>query len=291
MTDIIIGTDDGIVTADGGRRELGGHDVTGVVVRDGDLWALLDRRTVWCGGEVATAGDASVTCFAPAVGGVFAGTVGAHLLRAAGGRLETIAAFEDVEGRDEWHTPWGAPADARSLAAGPDGAVYVNVHVGGIVRSVDGGTTWTPTIDVESDVHEVIAGPEPAIVLAAAAIGVAISRDGGATWRVDTDGLHATYCRSVALAGDTVLVGASEGPYSHRAAVYRRPLAGEGPFERCEKGLPEWFDGNVDTHLLAAAGDTAAFATEDGRLFASEDAGMSWDELTPVSGVRCVTVR
>jgi RND family efflux transporter MFP subunit len=31
----------------------------------------------------------------------------------------------------------------------------VNVHVGGIPRSVDSGATWAPTIDVDADVHEV----------------------------------------------------------------------------------------------------------------------------------------
>jgi len=164
------------------------------------------------------------------------------------------------------------------------------VHVGGIVRSIDGGTSWTPTIDIESDVHQVIAGPEAGVVLAAAAVGVAISRDRGETWKVDTDGLHATYCRSITLAGDTLLVGVSEGPSSRRGAVYRRPLAGDGPFERCEKGLPEWFEGNVDTHRLAAAGDTVAFATEDDRVFLSEDAGASWDELEPVAGIRCLAL-
>jgi len=288
MSDVIIGTNDGIVTATDAPRELAGHEVTGLVARDGELWALLDRRTVWRGADLASADDASATCLLPTAGGVFAGTAGAHLLHATDGRLEMVDAFEDVEGRDAWHTPWGAPADTRSLAAGPDGALYVNVHVGGIVRSIDGGTSWTPTIDIESDVHQVIAGPEAGVVLAAAAVGVAISRDGGDTWKVDTDGLHSTYCRSIALAGDILLVGASEGPDSRRAAVYRRPLTGDGPFERCEKGLPEWFEGNVDTHRLAAAGDTIAFATEDDRVFLSEDAGASWDELARVPGLQCL---
>jgi len=94
--------------------------------------------------------------------------------------------------------------------------------------------------------------------------------------------------RLTRIAGDVLLVGASEGPDSRRAAVYRRPLTGDGPFERCEKGLPEWFEGNVDTHRLAAAGDTIAFATEDDRVFLSEDAGASWDELARVPGLQCL---
>ena len=65
MTSVIIGTNDGIVTAAGGTRELAGHEVTGLVARDGELWALLDRRTVWRGTDLASADDASATCCTP----------------------------------------------------------------------------------------------------------------------------------------------------------------------------------------------------------------------------------
>ena len=94
----------------------------------------------------------------------------------------------------------------------------------------------------------------------------------------------------VALSGETVLVSASEGPRGGRSAVYRG-MANGGPLERCEKGLPEWFEGNVDTHCLAASGARAAFGAEDGRVFVSEDAGSTWSEAaTGLPPVRCVVI-
>src|SRR5262245_42475485 len=57
-------------------------------------------------------------------------------------------------------------------------AIFVNVHVGGVIRSRDAGRTWT-TVDIESDIHQVIAHPTRAdVVLAAAYKGFGLSRDG-----------------------------------------------------------------------------------------------------------------
>ena len=54
-----------------------------------------------------------------------------------------------------------------------------------------------------------------------------------------------------------------------------------GPFERCTAGLPRWFD-NIDTYCLDALNDGsfAAFSPSDGRLFGSEDAGSTSEELS-----------
>jgi hypothetical protein len=90
-----------------------------------------------------------------------------------------------------------------------------------------------------------------------------------------SDGLHAKYCRGVAVVGETVLVSASNGPRGGRAAVYRGSVDG-GPLERCRNGLPEWFDGNIDSSCLDAIPELAAFGTEDGRIFASADEGATW---------------
>jgi hypothetical protein len=83
----------------------------------------------------------------------------------------------------------------------------------------------------------------------------------------------------VALAGDTVLLTASTGPRGRsQAAVYRRPLDGEAPFERCRGGLPEWFHGNIDSGWLEARED-AAFAAPDGTVWSSSDAGATWEQV------------
>lgn len=181
----------------------------------------------------------------------------------------------------------GRPPDTRSISEDGE-AVYVNVHVGGIVRSRDQGRSWVPTIDVDADVHRVWAG-DPG-VFAACALGLAISTDGGDTWEIESDGLHATYSRGVTVCGDTVLISASDGPRGGRAALYRRALTG-GSIERCRNGLPEWFDGNVDSAWLDATPELAAVGTADGRAFASGDGGATWEEVASgLPSIECVLV-
>lgn len=203
----------------------------------------------------------------------------------------SVASFETVEGRDEWYTPWGDPADVRSITVGVDGAMHVNVHVGGVARSRDDGRTWTPTVDIETDVHQVLAHPtRPGLVLVAAYEGFGISRDGGDSWRFVTAGMHAHYARAVAISGDDVLVSASRGFRGRRSALYRKPLDGAAPFERCHDRLP-WFDDNIDTACLAAEGPFVVFGTEDGRIFQSRDGGASWELVAKgLPAVRCVTI-
>ena len=144
------------------------------------------------------------------------------------------------------------------------------------MRSSGGESSWEPTIDIHADVHEVLFDPASGLVLAASARGLAVSADGGKSWRFDTQGLHANYLRSVVVAGETVLVGASTGPRTNHAAVYRAPLNGGATFERCRDGLPERFLDNIDTLCLASSGSQVAFGTSDGSVFVSSDEGKSW---------------
>lgn len=284
---ILAGTEDGLWEVAGGGAAavatLAGSPVV-ALARDGErTWAIVDGTDLWMMEDgrgwtpVASIDGPPATCLAPTAAGILVGTEQAHLLRLAGGWVEPVEAFETAPGRETWYTPWGDPADVRSISAEPSGAVYVNVHVGGVVRSTDGGRSWTPTLDIETDVHQVLAHPaRPGLVLAAAAIGLGLSRDGGASWDFATDGLHARYLRAVAVAEGTVLVSASTGPGGRKAAVYRRPLDGDTPFARCRDGLPEWFPGNVDTACLAAAGATVVAGTRHGEVFRSPDGGITW---------------
>jgi hypothetical protein len=96
--------------------------------------------------------------------------------------------------------------------------------------------------------------------------------------------LHATYARAVAVVGDTVVLSASTGPDGRQSALYRRPVTGEGPFERCRNGLPEWFDDNIDTGCLAAHQDTVAAAEPGGGIWRSDDRGVTWSRLATVAG-------
>ncbi|HEX2025651.1 MAG TPA: hypothetical protein VHH92_04580 [Actinomycetota bacterium] len=208
---------------------------------------------------------------------VLVGTSEAHLYRLRRDVLELDDGFEEAPGRDDWYTPWGGPPDTRSMSIDAAGTVYVNVHVGGILRS-RGPSGWDPTIDIDADIHQVLAHPDrERLVLAAGAGGLAISEDGGDTWDVTADGLHRPYCRAVAVAGESVLVSASTGPFTKQAAVYRRPLDGSAPFERCAGGLPEWFPSNIDSHCLVAREDLAALGTDGGEVWVTTDAGRTWE--------------
>ena len=281
LSSLLVATAGGLHDLDG-PAGLAGRSLVALVVGGEALWALDNDGAILRSedGEwehAASLSEPTPRCLLPHEDGVLIGTAEARLFRLRRDVVEPDEAFDQVEGRDAWFTPWGGPPDTRSIAADAAGTVHANVHVGGIVRSTpDGG--WRPSIDIESDVHQVIAHPERAgLILAATAFGLARSDDGGDSWTMADDGLHAPYCRAVAVAGDSVLVTASTGPRTRQAAVYRRPLDGGGPFERCAGGLPEWFPSNIDTHTLAADGSRVAFGTAEGDVWVSEDAGSSWE--------------
>ena len=293
---MLVATDEGLHLVDGAGAarvdDLAGREVRALAEGGEGWWAIVGERELWRSAEgrrwspAATVPKRRATCLGAPPSGLLVGTARAHLLGLERDRLEPVSSFEEAGGRRTWYTPWGAPADVRSISARARSGVYVNVHVGGVLRSTDAGGAWQPTLDIEHDVHQVLA--TAGRVLVAAADGFGLSGDGGDTWRWENAGLHAHYCRAVALAGDTVLLSASAGHHGRRAAVYRRQLDGER-FERCQAGLPEWFPDNVDTGCLAARGRTVAIGSEDGSIFLSRDAGERWDAiakgLAPVRAV------
>jgi photosystem II stability/assembly factor-like uncharacterized protein len=207
----------------------------------------------------------------------------------AGGSATRVESFDRVPTRESWYTPWGGPPDTRSLSGDAAGRSYANVHVGGILAS-DDGRSWSATsMDVDADVHQVLTHPsEPGSAFAATAVGLAETPDGGASWNFSEEGLHASYCRAVAIAGDTLLLSASMDHTGRKSALYRRALAG-GAFERCERGLPAWFADNLDTYCLDANGDRAVLGTSDGLVFVSDDAGRTWEQAAAdLPSISCV---
>ena len=298
-SNILVGTGGGLWSLAGERttpvEALAGRAVTALAPDGPRAWAIVDGVALWEGRDGAWTPRTSLegppgTCVAPASDGPLLGTEQAHLFRLVDSRLARVESFESVEGRAAWYTPWGDPADVRSIAVASDGAVHVNVHVGGVARSRDGGRSWTPTVDIETDVHQVLTHPSrPEVVMVASAEGFGVSRDGGDTWQLATTGLHAHYLRAVAVAGEHVVVSASAGFHGRRSAIYRKRLDGGTPFERCEAGLPKWFDDNIDTACLAAVGALVVFGTGDGRVFRSLDAGEHWElvvkGLPPIASV------
>ena len=286
MAQILVGTRDGLHRFDASGNLQGvdhvGREVTTIAPEGWELWAILDGKEV-----VHTAGVdwwfhvASLSvrgnCIADTRAGVILGTSEAHLYRIAGKGVERVRSFDRAPGREEWFTPWGGPPDTRSITEDGD-TVYVNVHVGGVLRSSDHGESWQPTIDIGADVHRVTTGHRR--VYAAGARGLNMSTDKGDTWSESDEGLRGSYCRSVTVCGDTVLVSAADGPRGGHSGVYRSSVEGKS-FERCTVGLPGWFSQNIDSLWMDAFpnGSLAAFGTEDGRLFASNDRGESWSQI------------
>jgi hypothetical protein len=299
---IVVGTETGLYELGGALRlevePFAGRPITSLAAGGGALWALVDGREVWRGSDggwhqVTRLPGPAATCLAPSQAGLLIGTEQAHLVRVQGEAVEAVEGFEEVAGRERWYTPWGDPAEVRSIAVDAAGVVLVNVHVGGIARSEGGGRTWTPTVDIDVDVHQVACDPaRPGLAYCATAEGLGLSDDAGRHWRFQTAGLHARYCRAVAAAGDAVLVSASTGPAGRRAALYRRAVDGPGRLERCRAGLPDWFAANVDTGCLAASGALAALGTEDGSVYASPDGSRRWAILAKgLPPIRAVVFR
>lgn len=282
-----VGTSDGlhILGTPGRSVDFEGRAVRAMARHADARWALVDESEVWSHQQAGTweqaasLPDGGAQCLASDGRALWIGGASAQLWRLEDGQLDANEAFEHAPTRDEWFTPWGGPPAVRSIDGAPDGTLYVNVHVGGVLRSDDGGASWQETIDLRSDVHQVIYHAQTGLLLAACGRGLARSDDRGANWQYETEGLHGTYLRAVAVAGEALLVTASDGPHGSRAAVYRKRLATDEPFERCRSGLPEWFDHNLNTHCLIASGSELALGSRDGRVFTSQDQGESWEIL------------
>jgi hypothetical protein len=227
--------------------------------------------------------DAKPLCIQPTPETVWVGANAARLYGYERGEITEDEFFAEAPGREQWYTPWGDPADVRSMTLDADHTLYINVHVGGILRYDNTGLV--PTVDVASDVHQVAAHPsQKGAIYAATAWGLAQSHNGH-DFEFRTDGLHSNYCRAVAVLSDRVLVSASTGPRTDRGRLYRGDLW-EGPLEAVSEGLPAWFDDNVNTHCLLAMGDLA-FAGFDDTVWQSEDGGRSWSVLA--SGLPKIT--
>ena len=236
---LLIGTRDGLRTADGALLGLDGRSVRALAGRPDDAWVVVDGREIWRlrdGGlrlvAAAAAGDPALTCAVPTTTSVLVGTDGAYLRNLDGPALRSVAGFDQAEGREQWFTPWGGPPATRSMAIDDEGGLYANVHVGGVLRSDDDAETWQATaLDIRADAHQVIApAGHDGLLLAATARGLAISHDRGDSWDMDARGLHATYARAVALSGSTILLSVARGPGGQDAALYRRSLDGDETF-------------------------------------------------------------
>ncbi len=301
QTGILLATNRGLYEP--GHAEpsaFSGMHVAGLTVDGTTVHAVVGRHEIWrTEASVGALRDATwekvarvehqavALCRRP--GALLVGTQEAHLLRIGrgdggqGNNASPLDSFEEAPGRDEWFTPWGGPPATRTIDTADDGDLFVNVHVGGILRSTDNGESWQQTIDIRTDVHQVLFHDATGMIFAPSARGFAESSDRGGSWTVTTAGLDFPYMRAVAIAGDTILASASNGPHGDRGAVYSRPIGSREPFARCTAGLPEWFSGNVDTFCLEAGGgateEIAVIAAPGGTVYLSEDGARHWREI------------
>ncbi|MEP7054264.1 MAG: hypothetical protein ABI912_03360 [Actinomycetota bacterium] len=285
--DVLAATEDGLylLTDDDEPELLAAGPMLQVVATDEGSIALAEGGTLWSidddgAAELDELGIDSPTCLLLDGDDIWIGTETARLFIVRGPEVKVVKAFDEVEGRDAWYTPWGAPAAIRSMDIDDEGVMYVGAHVGGILLSRDGGTTWVPTpFDIDWDVHQLSTVPDFAqTVVAACGSGVAITTDEGETWDVITAGLHSKYCRAVAVSGETLVVSASSGPEGEQSALYRMAIDGDR-FIPCESGLPTWFTGNVDTHCLAAWDETVVCGAPNGSVYVSDDSGVKWAQM------------
>lgn len=291
MAAITVATEQGIRVMGHSADPLHGADVTALASGRAGLWALVRHREIFriARGQaepIATIEGPQAHCLADYSGSLFIGTEDSGLFRLDDGKLARVAGFDAAPGRSEWWQPPGhRPATTWSLACA-SGQLYVNVHVGGILRSRDGGASFTQTIDVDVDVHEVQVGGDGRLWAATGQNGLAESRDCGVNWSFHSTALPAKYLTCVAPMDEGVLVVASSGFGSGDDAVYR--FDGK-KFIRCTYGLPEVFGEHLNARQLTAHGRRAAVAGGDGRVYATEDGGHSWrvafDELAAVRGV------
>ena len=269
----LIGTDAGAFDA-AGTSLLDDRPIHHLARRRDEWWAVGEGG-LWKDGELVAVPPPGTTlnCVQPSPETVWVGADSARLYRLEADRLVEDRSFADAPGREQWHTPWGGPPDVRSMSLGPDGVLYINVHVGGILRFGPEGAV--PTLDIDADVHQVVAHPDrPGIVVAACALGLAESTD-GTEFDFRTDGLAHRYSRAVAVDGDTVLITSSRGPRGGDARLHIGRL-GEGPLLPVE-GLPP-FPGNIDTHCVRAGPDGYLVGHGDS-VFKSTDGDATWSTL------------
>ncbi|MFP4105215.1 MAG: WD40/YVTN/BNR-like repeat-containing protein [Phycisphaerae bacterium] len=228
------------------------------------------------------------------------GTEGAHLFRLGeDGVVRRVSAFDDLDCREKWHTPWGGPPAVRSMAPSSDGYVYADIHVGSIMRSADGGSQWEPvTPTLHEDVHQVNTCPiAPNRVYANTANGVYISENHGSSWRHCPEGIGARYGRAITAKPDepdVILATVSDGPHGDNVhgQLYRSADAGMS-WEQVTDGFPDSTEDNINTHRVAFDQAGIAWATAGNRLYRSEDAltfTCRWEAPEPIEAISCSAI-
>ncbi len=214
---------------------------------------------------------------------VLMGTEAPHLYQISdnGKPAKRMIAFDQLNARDQWYTPWGGPASVRSIAHTGDW-VYADIHVGSIMRSPDRGTTWEPVKPtLHEDVHQVITSHlAETRVYANTADAVYVSEDHGNSWEHRASGLSARYGRAIAVhphEPDCLLATVSQGPGSDvNGQLYRSDNVGR-TWSHVTSGFPPSTYNNIDTFQVTFSSDGTAWAVVEKVLYKSDDRGNTWE--------------
>ncbi|MFP3936772.1 MAG: WD40/YVTN/BNR-like repeat-containing protein [Phycisphaerae bacterium] len=213
---------------------------------------------------------------------VLVGTEDARLYRLTGEGLRRNANFDALDCRQTWHTPWGGPPAVRSMAATPDGWIYADIHVGSIMRSPDRGEHFEPVKpELHEDVHQVATCPVDANrIYANTAKAVYVSYDRGGSWEHRSAELEDRYGRAIAVAPedpDLLLTTVSDGPHGDNVhgQLWRSDDCGRS-WSHVLDGFPHSTRENINTHHVAFAADSTAWAVVGDTVYIGSQRACQW---------------
>ncbi|HTQ78399.1 MAG TPA: hypothetical protein VMM92_00270, partial [Thermoanaerobaculia bacterium] len=180
--------------------------------------------------------------------------------------LSSGKVFQSLDGAAGWAALPVATPPASSLAAAPDGALYLG-GARGIFRSANGGATWTATPEraAATLLGVGLGGPAAAAVYAAGSGGVLRSADSGRTWPLSKTGL-------TELASDPLAVDPQTSELWITADHTYRSPGGGSAFHRLGRDVRSLAIDPTDSTRLYGI-------LPSGRLVRSLDRGASWDVL------------
>jgi photosystem II stability/assembly factor-like uncharacterized protein len=281
------------------------------------VWRSTDRGETW---ELSSEGLgygeneelklSKVSNLAAAHGRLLAGAEACGIFSSTdGGKTWSLVSTLDGQpNRDLWNDPANQPPGHLGLSAilpHPDepSRFWAIVQGHGAFETADDGATWSPrnrglrsdwpreNDDVGFCVHKLVLAADKQRMYQQNHCGMHRSDDEGRTWTEITEGLPSDFGFAAAAHPHdrdsfyVVPVDPGHGRVMHegRAAVWRTSDGGSS-WRRLDRGLPQ-----RDAHLGVLREGMAIdrhdvpglyFGTSTGQVFASSDAGESWDEIS-----------
>jgi hypothetical protein len=219
--------------------------------------------------------------------------------------IDPTSNFSNSGAGDRW-----VAGRVTSLAAAPDGSLFVGAADGGVWSSTDSGAHWTPKTDSEGTLsigallvvpgsgtnYTVYAGTGEANTSSDsyAGIGVIKSTDGGGTWsQVGGTELNGALIFRLVRNGTTVLAATSHGLYSYGASSTEwtpvlRPAGAPAPGANVNLKVGNMITdvtvvpGTSGSQVLAVAGWRGGAPTNG--LYLSDDQGATFNAITNPQG-------